>query len=106
DPTPITPALSFFVMLPKTIDGVRRSNILECILLHACFSAKRFVDGFRTRRSGLEALVQPVVLLGHLQHAFFDERVHASSIGLVVARREVGPCRVETQDITSSSRQL
>ena len=49
------------------------------------------------RRPGLEALVQPPVLLGHLQHPLLDERVHAARIGGLVARcRKIVPRRLRS----------
>src|SRR3989338_389405 len=50
-------------------------------------------------RPGLEALVQPEILLRHFQNALFDEFVHAARIGYVVPARIIFPCRVKGQHI-------
>ncbi len=47
----------------------------------------------------LEPLVQPEVLLGHLEHALLDEGHHAPRVRCVVAAREVRPGREDAQHV-------
>src|SRR5262245_66553088 len=58
------------------------------------------------RRAGLEALVQPQVLLRHRQDALLDEGVHPPSIALEVLGRKILPRGVELQHVTLRARQL
>src|ERR1700748_2174789 len=53
--------------------------------------AARSVEPGLARRTGLEALVHPVILFGNGRNLLFEERVHAARVGLVVAGRVVVP---------------
>src|SRR5690348_15972958 len=50
-------------------------------------------------RARLEALVRPEILLGHLEDALLDERVHAAHVRLEVAGGIVLPLRIELHHV-------
>src|SRR5260221_14573128 len=57
-------------------------------------------------RTRLEALVQPVILLGHLASAILDKSIHAPGVVLHARPGEILPRRIKARDIAASARQL
>ena len=58
-----------------------------------------------SRGTGLESLVGPVVLLGHLQHPLLDEGIHATGVCQGVSRWVIFPGGVEAHFVSLATRQ-
>src|SRR6476661_8629472 len=81
-----------------------QARILPVLPVMAKFSVR--VQARSAGRPRFEALVEPVVLLGHFAHALFDECIHAPSVGVRVLRWKVVPRRIEPQYVSSPPRKL
>src|SRR5258706_6794752 len=91
-------AKSFFVASMTT-----KSLPVPCILVNGSFMASASIESGFPFRARLEPLVQPEVLLGHLEHALLDESQHAPRVCRVVAAREIVPRRVDAQHVTGTA---
>src|SRR6185436_20662519 len=89
---------SFFVASMTT-----KSLPVPCILVNGSFIGGASIEPDFAFRARLEPLVQPKVLLGHLEHALLDESQHAPRVRRVVAAREIVPRRIDAQHVAGAS---
>src|SRR2546430_1480279 len=99
-------------MPPLTPSITTKSLPAPCIFVNFSFirragtlSREGSIPSGLTRRSRLETLVRPEVLLGHFAHALLDEGVHAARVGRIVVGREIFPDRIAPQLVAVAARQ-
>src|SRR5689334_12769762 len=99
-------------MDPRTPSITTKSLPAPCILVNLSLIRRASprnpaasIPFLLSRRSRLEALVRPEVLLGHLANALLDEGVHAARVGRVVVARKTLPRRIAPQLVSGAARQ-
>src|SRR5688500_16618613 len=70
----------------------------------ASFTARASIEPRLAGRARLEPLVQPEVLLGHLEHPLLDESHHAPRVRVVVAAREIAPRRIQPRPVAAAGK--